>query len=70
MSGWISTAERMPPMRERVLIARVYEKDGPLIVEQSYRSQEGWWKVFGTNLRDKSVKFWMPMPEPPKGEVG
>ncbi len=70
MNNWISTAERLPKSNERVLIARVYEKNGPLVVEQAFRFSDGWWKVYGTNLRDKSVKFWMPMPTPPAGEVG
>jgi hypothetical protein len=67
---WIPVTERLPKDNERVLIARVIGKNEPLVVQQAFRSSNGWWKVFGTNLRDKSVKFWMPMPTPPAGEVG
>lgn len=63
---WIPITERLPKDNERVLIARVIGKNEPLVVQQAFRSSNGWWKVFGTSLRDKSVKFWMPMPEPPK----
>lgn len=65
-AGWISTEERMPEDMERVLIARLYEKDGPLLVEQGYRYGGGWWKVYGSNLRDKSVPYWRPMPDAPR----
>lgn len=51
----------------RVIIARPYEQGQPLRVEQASYSVSGWWRVYGTNV--KRVKYWMPMPEPPKEET-
>ena len=61
---WISTAERLPEAGEIVIIARLYEKGRPMKVEQARMMRDGWWKVFGTNV--KRVPYWMPMPEPPE----
>lgn len=61
---WISVEEKLPEPGMRVIIARPYEPGQPLRVEQGCYSTNGWWKVYGTNV--KRVKYWMPMPEPPE----
>ena len=60
---WIPVAEELPPIGERVIVARVYDPRVPLRVEQGVLTGCGWWKVYGANV--KRVLFWMPMPEPP-----
>lgn len=62
---WISTAERLPEIGQPVIIAREYEK-GSLRVEAAKYQENGWWKVYGTNVR--KVAYWMPLPEPPEEE--
>ena len=61
---WIRPEERLPVPYEPVIVARVYEKDGPLKVEQGMLTQNDWWKVYGTNV--KKIEYWMPMPAAPK----
>ena len=61
---WISTDERMPDAFEAVLVARDVGPDKPLKVEQGMYVNDGNWKVYGT--RTRSVRFWMPLPEPPE----
>jgi len=61
---WISVEEKLPEPGMRVIIARPYEPGQPLRVEQGCYSTNGWWKVYGTNV--KRVKYWMPMPKPPE----
>lgn len=61
--GWISTKDRLPEFGQRVIICRQKEKGVPYI-EQATLGLGGWWKVYGTNV--KNVDFWMPMPEPPQ----
>lgn len=60
---WIPTTERLPELGQRVIICRQKEKGVPYI-EQATMGPGGWWKVYGTNV--KQVDFWMPMPEPPE----
>ena len=60
---WISTAQRLPELGQRVIICRQKEKGVPYI-EQATLGPGGWWKVYGTNV--KQVDFWMPMPQPPE----
>ena len=62
MSEWISPEEQMPEPFQRVIVARIYERGEPLRVEQGMWTN-GWWKVYGANVR--KVSYWMPMPEPP-----
>ncbi len=67
-ADWISTADRMPPVAEPVLIARRAEYGRPLIVEQGILLPGGVWKTFGHKF--KNIPFWMPLPAPPEeGEV-
>ena len=67
-SGWIRKDERLPERYVRVLVARAYEKNAPLRVEQGMLCEGGWWKVYGANVKD--VRYWMPLPAPPEGERG
>lgn len=67
--AWIHPTDRLPPAGERVIIARVYEKDAPLRVEQAVYTGNDWWKVFGTNVKTRTVVAWTPMPDPPESPV-
>lgn len=64
MNEWISVKDRLPKKYVPVIVARIYEKDKPLKVEAGMFTENGWWKVYGTNV--KRVSYWMPMPEPPE----
>lgn len=64
--AWARPEERPPKPGERILVARPYEPGRPLRVEQGAYSANGWWRVYGTNV--KRVKYWRPMPEPPEEE--
>lgn len=66
MKDWIKTSEELPEAYVPVLVARVYERGKPLRVEQGQRQDGGWWHVYGTNIKEKNVIYWMPMPEPPE----
>lgn len=66
-SEWIRTEERPPDPLRPVIVARIYEKGKPLKVEQGMLTVNGWWKVYGTNV--KKVSYWMPMPQPPEEET-
>ena len=46
-----------------VLICREKEKGKP-IVEQGCKDVGGWWKVYGTRVRN--IIAWAPMPQPPE----
>ncbi len=65
--GWIKTTDRLPDAFKAVLVAREGEKGGPLKVEQGCYCVNGWWKVYGT--RTKSVRYWAPLPKPPKEDA-
>lgn len=63
MGNWISVQEKLPEKHVTVIVARPHD-DGPLKVEQGMLTENGWWKVYGTNV--KKVYYWMPLPEPPE----
>ena len=56
---WIPVEESLPDAFKPVIVCR---KNGK--VEQGIRNVNGWWKVYGTNI--KSVAAWQPLPEPYK----
>lgn len=60
-SEWIQTTERLPKAFEPVIVCRAC--DGGMRVEQGQLCADGWWKVFGTRV--KEIAAWRPMPEPP-----
>lgn len=60
--SWISPKDRMPEKLQPVIICREVDK-GEYKVEQGHFTGNGWWKVYGTNV--KRIICWMPMPEPP-----
>lgn len=62
---WIPVTERLPEHFQPVLICREKEY-GKLHVEQGYKDVGRWWKVYGTRIT--RVLYWMPLPEPPKGD--
>ena len=63
---WIPVAERLPKCGERVLAT-----DGGFVGE-FYINKRGQWKRYNVNdyslLMALDILFWMPLPEPPKGE--
>ena len=61
MRKWIPVTEQLPKPYERVIVAREFEPENPMKVEQGMLTEGGWWKVYGTNVR-RGVLFWMPMP--------
>lgn len=61
---WIRPEERLPDVHKPVLVCREREP-GVLIVEQGCKDLGDWWRVYGTRV--KRIRFWMPLPEPPKG---
>jgi len=61
---WISTKEQLPETLKPVIVARPCNKSETMRVEQGYLQPNGWWKVYGTNV--KRVCYWMPIPEPPE----
>ena len=55
---WISVKDRLPELFADVIVCRRGSAVGP-----GRRITDGWWKVFGTRVKD--VTHWMPMPDPP-----
>lgn len=64
---WIPVTERLPERYQTVIVCRPYDAE-TMKVEQGYRDDGGWWKVFGT--RTKKVTHWMRMPKPPEEMQG
>ena len=62
--AWIDPETALPKFGERVLVARVKNPSEPPIVEQATRGLNGWWKVYGTNV--KRILAWMKLPQPPE----
>ena len=63
---WVSAEDRLPELGERVICT-----DGDAVFEQ-YRVEPscvyGMWDRFGLKSPMQKVTYWMPMPEPQKGE--
>lgn len=63
---WISVTERLPEKGLRVLTT-----DGAFVGEM-YLNERGQWRRYNVNshelLMALDILYWMPMPEPPKGE--
>ena len=63
---WIPVTERLPEQGERVLAT-----DGGFVGEL-YVNSRGQWKRYNVNdhslLMALDILWWMPMPQPPKGE--
>ena len=63
---WISVEERLPEAGERVLTT-----DGAFVGEM-YINKRGQWQRYNVNNQSLrmalDILWWMPLPEPPKGE--
>ena len=65
-NGWISIKERLPKERQRVLIYKMtlqYDEYPTAIF-----FDKRFWLSFPSGYEEISVRFWQPLPEPPKGE--
>ena len=64
---WIPVTERLPKCGERVLAT-----DGGFVGE-FYINKRGQWQRYNVNdsslLMALDILFWMPLPEPPKGDA-
>lgn len=64
---WISVEDRLPKDAETVL---AFCKDGGMFVgrHMSWGHWEIWTAMKSTRIVRRTVTYWMPLPEPPKGE--
>ena len=62
ISGWISSADRLPKGHNPVLVCRVGRR-GRVFVEAGYYAGDGRWRIQSTLAQN--VPYWMPMPEAP-----
>lgn len=60
---WIPCSERLPRAYHDVVVCH-----GGTLVEQAMMLPDGRWQCAYTTYDSKSVKAWMPLPEPYKGE--
>ena len=64
---WRDPVNDPPKSFTPVIVAREYRR-GELKVEEGMLTMNGWWKVYGTNVR--RIIAWTPMPEAPeKGDL-
>lgn len=63
---WRSTETDPPKTGEPVLIARKIRHNETVLVEPAVLRPDGNWKAIGHKIKSSSVRYWMPMPEPPK----
>lgn len=69
IGGWISVNDRLPENDKTVLVACRYGGERNLCVSTSELINGYWnsiWDLFGAVTVDKTVFYWMPLPEPPK----
>ena len=78
---WISVDDRLPNDEQEVLVI-AHGCDGRLVYVGSYKrveAQKSWltgitnksseWSLWGWSyLKEPMVTYWMPLPQPPKGE--
>ena len=65
--SWRDPVNDPPKSFTPVIVAREYRR-GELKVEEGMLTMNGWWKVYGTNVR--RIIAWTPMPEAPeKGDL-
>ena len=70
---WISTKDKLPEDQQYVLVA-VMEGYPPsfyphvFMYEEYTRSVGFFWAENNRRFREYEVEWWMPLPEPPKGE--
>lgn len=67
MSEWISVDKALPKANVPVILCRPERGSGVIVQSGTYTGVNGWWRVYGTRV--KQVTHWMPLPRPPK-EVG
>jgi hypothetical protein len=66
--GWIKFADRQPDKWQKVLILTAYDDDTGFVnyVRQAELDGSRWYDLDSNTA--SGVGYWMPLPEPPKGE--
>ena len=67
--SWIPTRALLPNVGEPVLIVRQIRYNETVLVEPAVLRPDGNWKAIGHKIKSSSVRYWMPMPEPPEEET-
>jgi hypothetical protein len=69
--GWISVKDRMPEKTERYMCLCYDFVTKSYWHELLWHENNRWWTSLATLEHDytKHVVYWMPLPEPPKGEM-
>lgn len=83
MVEWISVKDRLPDKDGKYLVASLWILDGKYHVGTArytknlsdvwmdWESGSGWWNGDSeSDWEETNVKYWMPLPEPPKEERG
>ena len=67
VGGWVSVEDRVPESNE-IVLALAYDKDGDAYMTTVVRYPCGDWDSVDDyfNQSDYEVRYWMPLPEPPK----
>ncbi len=70
---WVSCEEAMPEDDKEVLFAFAisypgYKKPKVKLGRHHTKDGKGWWTNYFGGFKDYEVGWWMPLPEPPKGE--
>ena len=67
---WISVKDRLPDMNEEVFA--VYKnslfENGPKFTKVLHREGKHWVDRNGYRYLYENITYWMPLPQPPKGE--
>lgn len=74
-SGWISVKERMPPLKEKVLVWAVGKSKltmGKTHCDVTFTAEVmgevRWWEFWLWFLEDWDITHWMPLPDAPEVE--
>lgn len=71
--GWISVKERMPPLKEKVLVWAVGKSKltmGKTHCDVTFTAEEmgevRWWECWMRFIEDWDITHWMPLPDAPE----
>lgn len=75
MPKWISVKERMPPLKEKVLVWAVGKSKltmGKTYCDVTFTAEEmgevRWWECWMRFIEDWDITHWMPLPDAPEVE--